>query len=132
MSLTPRQFEDLYREQIDHLDLADGTRLTRDLLVRYISAFRIKTGDDGAPLDSQWQTIARFLRGPHGAPDLTELAELEELAAAIKSAEENRDAAIRRSAKRWPVESTAYATALSVQRIYQIRTTPPKKKEPRP
>ncbi|MFF8786857.1 hypothetical protein [Streptomyces sp. NPDC015125] len=130
--LTPRQFEDLYRERIDHLTLADGTRFTRDQLVRYIRAFRITTGEDGAPLDSQWRVVARHLRGPQGAPDPNELTELEQLAAAIKEAEAKRDTAIRSATSRWPIESIAHSASLTPKRIYQIRATPPEKQEHRP
>jgi hypothetical protein len=126
MTLTSQQVEDLFHERLDHVGLADGTRFTRDDLLVYIDAFRIKTAEDGTPLARQWQVLARRLRGPHGAPDMRELQSLRETAAAIKRAEAERDATIRRLSSRWPVESLAHATELTPKRIYQIAASPEK------
>ncbi|GLF98239.1 hypothetical protein [Streptomyces yaizuensis] len=126
MNLTSQQIEDLFRERLDHLVLADGTRFTRADLLVYIDAFRIRTDETGTPLARQWQVLARRLREPHGAPDPAELAALREAATAIKRKEAERDAIIRRISSRWPVESLAHATDMTTTRIYQIAAEPQK------
>ncbi|MFE2640151.1 hypothetical protein ACFXKF_36305 [Streptomyces scopuliridis] len=126
MNLTSQQVEDLFHGGMDHVTLADGTSFTRDDLLAYINAFRIKTDEDGTPLARQWQVLARRLREPHGAPDPAELESLRNAASAIKKAEAERDAIIRRLAPRWPVESLAHEADVTTKRIYQIAASPEK------
>ncbi|MFI1530891.1 hypothetical protein [Streptomyces griseus] len=120
MSPTSQQIEDLFHGALDHVSLADGTRFTRENLLVYIDAFRIRTDEDGTPLARQWQVLARRLREPHGAPDPAELHALRAAADAIRQAEAERDAIIRQIHRRWPVESLAHQARVTTKRIYQI------------
>ncbi|MFG3429631.1 hypothetical protein [Streptomyces californicus] len=127
---TSQQIEDLFHGGLDHITLADGTRFTRENLLLYIDAFRIRTDEDGTPLARQWQVLARRLREPHGAPDPAELHALRTAADAIKQAEAERDTIIRRIHHRWPVESLAHQAHLTTKRIYQIAATTGQQDDP--
>ncbi|WP_274036590.1 hypothetical protein [Streptomyces sp. MMBL 11-1] len=120
MSPTSQQIEALFRGGLGHVNLADGSRFTREDLLVYIDVFRIRTDEDGTPLARQWQVLARRLREPHGAPDPAELQALHDAAVAIREAEAERDAIIRRIHHRWPVESLAHQAQVTTKRIYQI------------
>ncbi|HCA87532.1 MAG TPA: hypothetical protein DEQ61_19930 [Streptomyces sp.] len=120
MTITAETIEDLYTHG-GTIQLHDGEDFTRDDLAQYIGSCDIDTDDSGTPLDSQWQILADIL----GAPDpsnVTELVAVVTAANQLKTAEAQRDTAIRAAvAAGYPVISIARAADLSRARVYQIR-----------
>lgn len=68
MSPTSQQIEDLFHGALDHVTLADGTRFTRENLLVYIDAFRIRTGEDGTPSPASGRSSPAGSASPTALP----------------------------------------------------------------
>lgn len=124
MNITADQIQDLFHGHTRQINRGDNYDvINRTDVLALVNNCDIDVDDDGTPLDDQWEILADALSdAPTDGPRERALTAVEDAARALKSAEQDRDEAIRAAITAGAsVISIAAAADLSRARIYQIR-----------